>query len=91
MLAPARRHGCGVGAIAASVAQGLTAAHTYAAAGTYTAFISSCCRIQANAPPNAHIFKSPITVTLSYCAGIDRVGVIHDCAAKNASIVCREF
>ena len=36
-------------------------------------------------------FKSPITVTLTYGAGIDRVGVIHDCAAKNASIVCREF
>jgi hypothetical protein len=36
-------------------------------------------------------FKSPITVTLSYGAGIDRVGVIHGCAAKNASIVCREF
>jgi len=36
-------------------------------------------------------FKSPITVTLTYGAGLDRVGVIHDCAAKNASIVCREF
>src|SRR5262249_49127563 len=36
-------------------------------------------------------FKSPITVTLTYGAGIDRAGVIHDCAAKNASIVCREF
>ena len=32
-----------------------TIQHTYAAAGTYTAFIASCCRIQANAPPNAHI------------------------------------
>jgi hypothetical protein len=32
-----------------------TIQHTYAATGTYTALISSCCRIQANAPPNAHI------------------------------------
>lgn len=29
--------------------------HTYAAPGTYTAFIDSCCRISASAPPNAHI------------------------------------
>jgi len=33
----------------------------------------------------------PITVPLTYGAGIDRVGVIHDCAARNASIVCRGF
>lgn len=36
-------------------------------------------------------FKGAITVTLSYGAGIDRVGLIQDCAAKNAAIVCKEF
>jgi hypothetical protein len=30
-------------------------------------------------------------VPLTCGAGIDRVGVIHDCAAKNAAIVCRGF
>jgi cysteine-rich repeat protein len=36
-------------------------------------------------------FKGPIAVTLSYGPGIDRVGRIQDCAAKNVSIVCKEF
>src|SRR5262249_59568772 len=32
-----------------------TIRHTYAAAGTYTARIDSCCRISPQVPPNAHI------------------------------------
>jgi hypothetical protein len=36
-------------------------------------------------------FKGPIAVTLSYGAGIDRVGRIQDCASKNVSIVCEEL
>ncbi len=36
-------------------------------------------------------FKSPITVTLTYGAGIDRVGHIEDCKAGNTSITCKEF
>jgi cysteine-rich repeat protein len=32
-----------------------TIRHTYAAAGTYTARIDSCCRISPSVPPNAHI------------------------------------
>jgi hypothetical protein len=36
-------------------------------------------------------FKSPITVTLTYGKGMDRVGVIGDCAALGSSIVCKEF
>jgi cysteine-rich repeat protein len=43
-------------------------------------------RLPLNAP-----FKSPITVTLTYGKGMDRVGVIGDCAALGSSIVCKEF
>jgi len=35
-------------------------------------------------------FKAAVSVTLTYGNGIDRVGPIIDCAAKNASIVCKE-
>jgi hypothetical protein len=36
-------------------------------------------------------FKAPISVTLTYGDGIDRYGIIQDCAARGTSIVCKEF
>ncbi len=36
-------------------------------------------------------FRDPITVTLTYGPGIDRVGIIVDCAIKTNGIVCKEF
>jgi hypothetical protein len=36
-------------------------------------------------------FREPITVTLSYGPGIDRVGLIVDCLKKNNTIICKEF
>lgn len=43
-------------------------------------------RIGVQAP-----FREPVTVTLTYGAGIDRVGIIVDCGVKTNSIVCKEF
>lgn len=36
-------------------------------------------------------FRSPVTVTISYGAGIDRVGLIQDCKAGNVTVVCKEY
>ena len=36
-------------------------------------------------------FRNPIVVTLSYGAGIDRVGSISDCKAGNTTLSCKEF
>jgi hypothetical protein len=36
-------------------------------------------------------FQEPVRVTLSHGAGVDRVGVILDCASLRAGLVCREF
>src|SRR5262249_34627980 len=36
-------------------------------------------------------FREPITVTLTYGPGIDRVGLIVDCLKKNNTIICKEF
>jgi hypothetical protein len=36
-------------------------------------------------------FKNDVTVTLTYGAGIDRVGRIQDCRAGNTTLTCKEF
>ena len=43
-------------------------------------------------PIGGQAFSEPVTVTLfNVGSGIDRVGIIHDCAATNGQLTCREL